>query len=117
MYGSCHNLLNKPKILEPKHIEIYRYKLLTGYYIQKLTNLNMNNLIKNMIPTRKGVDKKSLSNNFDKTPIESITQTQLHKELIWEDTNSTRIIYCNTELIDFRLVENGKTSELFMISV
>ena len=108
-------MLNKPKMLEQKHIEVYRYKVLTGYYTSKLSNINVSNLIESMSKSRKGFDKKALS--LDEAPFESTTQTQLHKELFWETTSSTRILYCNTDLIDFRFVDNGKTSEPFMISI
>lgn len=60
-------------------------------------------------------DKKS--NDFDELFVDSSTQIQLHKELLWENTSNTRIISSNVDMIDFRYSENGKLSEPFNVTL
>lgn len=41
----------------------------------------------------------------------------MHKELFWENTSNSRILYTNCELLDFRFVENGKISEPNLVTI
>lgn len=50
--------------------------------------------------------------------LDSSNQIILHKELFWEATSSTRLLYTNTtDIIDFRYVEFERRSEPFVITV
>lgn len=49
--------------------------------------------------------------------MDETNQLQLHKELFWENTSNTRIIHSNTELLDFRFVENGRVSEPNIVTI
>ena len=54
--GSAHDLLNKPKVLDQKNIDVFRYKMLNGYYsnrIKKLPELNITNFLESMNKTIK----------------------------------------------------------------
>ncbi len=51
LMGSAHDLLNKPKILDQKCIDVFRYKIINGYYnnkIKKLPELNITNFLESM---------------------------------------------------------------------
>ena len=50
--------------------------------------------------------------------LDSTNQVQLHKELFWESTSNTRLLYSlNTEYIDFRYVEFEKMSEPYTLTI
>jgi len=49
--------------------------------------------------------------------VDSSTQIQLHKEVLWENTSNTRIISSSVDMIDFRYCENGKLSEPFNLTL
>ncbi len=49
--------------------------------------------------------------------MDETNQLQLHKELFWENTSNTRILHTNTEILDFRFVENGKISEPNIVTI
>lgn len=49
--------------------------------------------------------------------LEVNNQIQLHKELFWTYTSPKRILYVSTDIIDFKFVENGKTSSSFTLTV
>jgi len=68
-----------------------------------------------MSRTKKSIRKEL--ENIDDLPFDTSTQIQLHKELFWEGTSSTRILYSTTDHIDFRLVEWGKVSEPFVLTL
>lgn len=54
--GSAHDLLNKPKILDQKIIDVFRYKMLNGYFsnkVKKLPELNITNFLESMNKTIK----------------------------------------------------------------
>ena len=54
--GSAHDLLNKPRILDQKIIDVFRYKMLNGYYSsksKKLPELNITNFLESMNKTVK----------------------------------------------------------------
>ena len=61
--------------------------------------------------------KGQKSDDIDELFIDPSTQTQLHKELFWENTSNTRIISSNVDMIDFRYCENGKLSEPFNLNI
>ena len=112
LYGSCHDLLNKSPIIEQKFIDIFRYKILNGIYFEKnLSNINEGEFIEKVT---RSLATKTGSINSELT-LESTNQIQLHKELFWETTSNSRIISFDTEHIDFRFVENGHTSEPYIL--
>lgn len=68
----------------------------------------------------KSMKKNSLVKNINDTEeslIDSSNQIQLHKEILWENTSNTRLISSNTEVIDFRFVENEKLSEPYIVTI
>ena len=103
LFGSCHNLLKKNLLLSQKQIEMFRYKLLQGFYTGN-----------NNIKKKKTVEFNNENNNEMN---EINNQLQLHKELFWENTNNNRIISVDTEFIDFNYIECGTCSEPFIINV
>ena len=103
LFGSCHNLLKKNLLLSQKQIEMFRYKLLQGFYTGN-----------NNIKKKKTVEFNNENNNELN---EINNQLQLHKELFWENTNNNRIISVDTEFIDFNYIECGTCSEPFIINV
>lgn len=114
LYGSCHDLLNKSPLIEQKFIDIFRYKILNGLYFNKSIGTENENEYLEKI-TRSLVTKTG--SNVSDLSLESTNQIQLHKELFWETTSNTRIISFDTEHIDFRFVEHGKTSEPYILRV
>lgn len=62
-------------------------------------------------------DKGEKTSDVDFAFVESTSQIQLHKELLWENTSSTRIISANVDMIDFRFCEKGKLSDPFLLTI
>jgi hypothetical protein len=125
LYGSCHDLLNKSRILEQKHIDTFRYKLTQGHcfkismrdegIIETLlssSSLNGKSFKKNLV-----IDKLSMDNMEEIVEENPNTPVQAHKELFWEATNPSRLFHANTDCIDFRCVENGKISEPYVVTL
>lgn len=126
LYGSCHDLLNKTKTLEQKHIDIFRYKLGNGFYINKpgvvhSKDFDISSYLENI---NKSFKKNSIKDKLassdiaqDEGFVESTNQIQLHKEMFWEINSNSRLFYANTESIDFRFVDFGKLSEPFALTI
>lgn len=58
--GSSHDLLNKPKILDKKIIDVFRYKMLNGYFTsraKKLPELKITNFLDNLNKTIRKTNK------------------------------------------------------------
>ena len=113
LYGSCHDLLTKPLLIEQKFIDIFRYKILNGLYFNADAagaEANENEFIEKI--TRSLVNKSGKDVEYEYT-----SQLQLHKELFWESTANTRMISFDTEFIDFRFVSCGKSSEGYVIKL
>jgi len=110
LFGSCHNLLKKNLLLSQKQIDMFRFKLLQGFYTgnkKKTKNNSFNNTI----------SENNNNNNENNALTDMNNQLQLHKELFWENTNSNRIISVDTEFIDFNYIESGTCSEPYVINV
>ncbi len=124
IYGACHDLLNKTLQLNQKFIDTFRYKLLSGEFFGKKAIHNKNYLSDNLKEqeitlsnklnnnTNIKIDANATLNNFQ---LESVSQLQLHKELLWEITSNTRIISFETEHIDFHYVKCNNTSEAYIL--
>lgn len=119
--GSSHDLLNKTKIMMQRHIDILRFKMSNGFFISQknLINTGKDFNIFNYFETatksfKKNFFSKDKNYGEENEPlIDSCTQIQLHKELLWENISTTRILSCNSDMVDFRFCENGKISEQF----
>lgn len=125
LYGSCHDLLNKSKVIEQKHIDIFRYKVVNGFYVQKSTtnskDFDMSSYLDNINKTTRRTivkDKYSVEIIEDGL-LDSTNQVQLHKEMFWENISNTRLFYTlnNIDMIDFRFVEYGKLSEPYILTM
>ena len=113
LYGSCHDLLMKPLLIEQKFIDIFRYKILNGLYFNADnagSEANENEFIEKI--TRSLVNKSGKDVEYEYT-----SQLQLHKELFWENTAKTRMISFDTEFIDFRFVNVGTSSEGYVVKL
>jgi hypothetical protein len=126
LYGSCHDLLHKTKLIDQKHLEIFRYKLGNGFYFNQTSNslnlkeFDISSYLDNMNKSyRKNIIKDKFSSDGlgEDAILESTNQTQLHKEMFWESNSNLRLCHANVEMIDFRYVEYGKVSEPFNIIV
>ena len=65
--GSSHDLLNKPKVLDQKHLDVFRYKVLNGFYsnkIKKNPEINITNFLESMNKTIKKTHKGGTFNYF-----------------------------------------------------
>jgi hypothetical protein len=113
--------LNKSKILEQKHIDTFRYKISNGYFFkisQKDENLVDNLLMNSSFKFKKSLVKDRISlEGVDEITEDQVTAVQLHKEVLWDSISPTRLFFANTELIDFKCVENGKISEPYIITL
>ena len=117
VYGACHDLLTKSLIIEQRFIDMFRYKILNGLYFPNSNNGDNNSSgSKNEFIEKITRSLASNKNGLD-IPMESTNQLQLHKELFWETTANTRIVSFDTEHIDFRFVENGRSSEAYVLRV
>lgn len=117
LYGSSHDLLNKSKELEQKHIEIFRKKLKLGTYYNKLKISNNEMEIGNFLSKKSTLKDKLLTSDEEHSDNLILNSVQLHKEMFWESTSNTRLFHSNVELIDFRFVENGKLSEPYILTI
>ena len=115
IFGSCHDLLTKMPLLDQREINLFRYKLLKGFYFGKNIGGKDTELIDHLnkslgLTTNKG-------SQIDDALVDSPNQIQLHKELFWEYTSKNRLISFDTDHIDFNFVEVGKVSEPFILKV
>ena len=128
--GSGHDLLVKTKILTNRHLDLLRFKMSSGYFFYNKSLLNngkdfeMTNYLESATATKTtfrktGFNKtdKERSNELDLIGVDSSSQIQLHKELLWENTSCTRIISANVDMIDFRFCEKGKLSDPFALMI
>lgn len=120
MYGSSHDLLNKSRELEQKHIDIFRKKLKQGTYFNKVNMTNNEFEIANFLCKKSSILRDKISNYEEENLLienTNLNSVQLHKEMFWEATSNTRLFHANIDLIDFRFVENGKMSEPFILTI
>lgn len=121
IYGSCHGLLNKTKILEQKNIDIFRHKLKSGLYLASTCNsvkeLDVTSYLESVGRLNRRQSIKEKLDGLEEGFSEVSSQVQLHKEMFWENISNTRLFYFNAEMIDFRFVEYGKVSEPFVLTV
>ncbi len=82
-------------------------------------DFNVTNYFENLTKSLKKnmLSKDQKISDIEEPFIDSSSQVQLHKELLWENTSNTRIISSNVDMIDFRYCENGKLSEPFNLIV
>ena len=95
-----------------------RYKLITGF-LHSSNSLKEISYLDNL---NNKTHKKNIGGKFnievDEGTLESTDQVILHKELFWEATSSTRLIYChNIDFVDFRFVMFDKRSEPFVVTI
>lgn len=115
LYGSSHDLLTKPRILEQKNIDIFRFKLLHGFYFDRPFYGGDSDILDKLNRT---INKSSSEEKTSEDALIAFTnQTQLHKEMFWEQTSPNRIVSCDVEHIDFSFVEEQNTSEPFIVHV
>ena len=123
LFGSCHDLLNKTKCLEQKHIDIFRYKITKGFYFSSQGNMltkdfDVSTYFDNLNKSKKSIIRDKLSSDvIDDGFVETTNQTQLHKEMFWENSSPTRLFSSNIDSYDFRYVEFGKVSEPGIIKI
>ena len=108
LYGACNDLLTKSLVIEQKYIDIFRYKILNGLYF------NNDVATKSYVECENEIMKSTTKNDV---MCDHPSQLQLHKEMFWETTATTRIVSFDTEFIDFRFVECFKSSEGYTVRV
>ena len=124
--GSGHDLLVKTKILSNRHLDLLRFKMSNGSFFapKTLSNNGKDFDIANYLETATKTFKKSAfnkdrerSSEIEYACVDSSSQIQLHKELLWENTSNSRILSSSVDMIDFRFCENGRLSDPFALTI